>query len=137
MERLEIIKILNLVVKTLQDLENISIDENPKEQLIRKVLEAVDIEKSKTIKRTPGSQKKVIESLRKLGGRVIRADIAADSGLAPNLVSSYLNKLVKSGQVEKIPLDKPPIASGRGLNPEYIYKLVSEEDGKVKTAEME
>ena len=66
--------------------------------------------------------------MRKLGGRVIRADIAADSGLAPNLVSSYLNKLVKSGQVEKIPLDKPPIASGRGLNPEYIYKLVGEED---------
>jgi hypothetical protein len=117
MERLEIINILNLVVKTLRELENISIDENLKEQLISKVLEAGDIEKSKTIKRTPGSQKKVIESLRKLGGRVIRADIAADSGLDPNLVSSYLNKLVKSGQVEKIPLDKTTYCQWERIKP--------------------
>jgi predicted transcriptional regulator len=132
METLETIKILNLAVQTLKDIESLSIDDDVKEQLLKKVLESVGIEKTKTRKHTPGSQEKILESLRRRGGSAIRAEIASDSGLDPNVVSSLLNKLVKSGKVEKIPLDKPPVASGRGLDPGYIYKLVGEENGNVK-----
>jgi len=133
MESFKKLQMINLAVKTLSEIHDISLGDDVKDQLINQVLEVIGIEKTKTRKHTPGSQEKILESLRRRGGSAIRAEIASDSGLDPNVVSSLLNKLVKSGKVEKIPLDKPPVASGRGLDPGYIYKLVGEENGKAKT----
>jgi DNA-binding protein H-NS len=131
---------INLAVKTLSEIDNISLGDDIKDQLTNQVLEVVGIEKTKTRKYTPGSQEKILESLRRLGGSAIRAELASDSGLDPNVVSSMLNKLVKSKKVKKVKLDSnnsSSTRSGRGLDPEYIYKLVGGENGKVKTAEME
>lgn len=140
METLETLKILNLAVQILKDIESLSIDDDVKEQLLKKVLESVGIEKIQTRKHTPGSQNKILESLQKFGGSATRADIASDSGLDPNVVSSLLNKLVKNKKVEKAKIDSTDSnsnRSGRGLYPEYMYRLVDERNGKVKAAEME
>jgi predicted transcriptional regulator len=98
------------------------------------LLEAlVIIEKVKVRKYTPGSQKKVMESLQNLGGSVTRADIASDSELDPNVVSSLLDKLVKSKRVEKVKIDTPNntyALSDRGLRPDYVYKLINLKDCK-------
>jgi hypothetical protein len=135
MEQIETIKALNLVAQTLKEIETLSIDKDIKEQLISKVLETVGIEKPKARKRTPGSQEKIIEFLRNHGGTATRAEIASDSGIDPNVVSSLLNGLVKSKKVNKVSIDRTSMSSdrtGRGLAPEYMYKLVDEENGKVQ-----
>lgn len=134
MEKLETIKVLNLVVQTLKEIELLSIDEDIKEQLINKVLETIDIEKPKPRKHRPGSQEKILESLRNHGGTATRAEIASDTGIDPNVVSSLLNGLVKSKKVNKVSIDRTNSSSGRtgrGLAPEYMYKLVGEENGKI------
>jgi hypothetical protein len=38
-----------------------------------------------------------------------------------------LSQLTKKRTVEKIQLKKSPVRNGRGLEPEYIYKLVDNE----------
>lgn len=133
METLEAIQILNLAAQTLKEIETLSVDEDIKEQLITKVLESIGIEKPKPRKRTPGSQEKILESLRNHGGTATRAEIASDTGIDPNVVSSLLNGLVKSRKVNKVSIDRTNSSSdrtGRGLAPEYMYKLVDEENGK-------
>jgi hypothetical protein len=132
-----------MAVQTLKDIEQLSIKDEIKEQLIRKVLESIGIiekvenetislpvtENLRLKQPTLGSQERVVESLIKLGGSATRADIASDSGLDPNIVSSQLNKLVKRNRVEKIKLESiEPNNSrnGRGLKPEYIYKLMGD-----------
>lgn len=140
MESLETLQALDLAVSTLIKIEALSIDEDIREQLTTKVLACVNIEKPKSRKHTPGSQNKILESLQKFGGSATRADIASDSGLDPNVISSLLNKLVKSKKVEKLKIDSTDSnsnRSGRGLEPEYTYRLLGERNGKVKTAEME
>lgn len=132
MEKLEPLQIINLTIKTLEAIAKFSLTADIKEQITEEVLETIE-NKKKIRKYTSGSQDKVIESLRRLGGSAIRADIASDSGLDPNVISALLSKLVKRGKVEKIPLEKPSVASGRGLNPEYVFKLVPEKDDKAKT----
>lgn len=133
MEQLETIKAINLVAQTIKEIELLSIDEDIKEQLINKVLETVDIEKPKPRKHRPGSQEKILESLRNHGGTATRAEIASDTGIDPNVVSSLLNGLVKSKKVNKVSIDRTNTSgdrTGRGLAPEYMYKLVDEENGK-------
>jgi uncharacterized membrane protein len=133
MEQLETIKAINLAAQTLKEIEALSIDEDIKEQLISKVLESIGIEKPKTRKYIPGSHQKVLESLRNHGGTATRANIASDSGIDPNVVSAMLNQLVKNKKVKKVSIDSTKMSSdrtGRGLAPEYMYKLVDEENGK-------
>ena len=134
MEKLEVPYIINLTLQTLEKVTDFSLTADIKEQITEEVLETIE-NKKKIRKYTSGSQDKVIESLRRLGGSAIRADIASDSGLDPNVISALLSKLVKRGKVEKIPLEKPSVASGRGLNPEYVFKLVAE-NGKAKTTKV-
>lgn len=136
-----------MAIQTLKEIEQLSIKDEIKEQLVRKVLESIDIIEevdSKTISApitenlrlkqpTLGSQEQVVQSLLKLGGSATRADIASDSGLDPNIVSSQLNKLVKRSRVEKTKIDSTNSNSsrnGRGLKPGYIYKLVGEENSE-------
>ena len=147
MTSLQTIKTLVMAVQTLKDIEQLSVKDEIKEQLVRKVLESIDIivkVESETIslpatenlrleQPTLGSQERVVESLLRLGGSATRADIASDSGLDPNTVSSLLNKLVKRNRVEKVKIDSIDSnnsRSGRGLKPGYIYKLVDEENGE-------
>ncbi len=140
METLETLKLLNLAVQTLKDIESLSIDDDVKEQLLKKVLESVGIEKIQTRKHTPGNQNKILESLKKFGGSATRSDIASDSGLDPNVVSSQLNKLVKRNKVEKVKIDAANSnnnRNGRGLNPEYVYKLVGEDNAKATIVDSE
>lgn len=135
MEQIETIKALNLAAQTLKEIETLSIDKDIKEQLISRVLETVGIEKPKARKHRPGSQEKILESLRNHGGTATRAEIASDSGIDPNVVSSLLNGLVKSKKVNKVSIDRTNSSSdrtGRGLAPEYMYKLVGEENGKTE-----
>lgn len=130
METLQSLQALNLAVQTLKDIAELSIDEDIREQLTTKVLACINIEKPKSRKHTPGSQNKILESLKKFGGSAMRADIASDSGLDPNVVSSILNKLVKNKKVEKVKIDdtdSDKLRNGRGLDPEYTYKLIGEE----------
>ena len=136
-----------MAVQTLKDIEQLSVKDEIKEQLVRKVLESIGIierVESETMSlpvtenlrhKQPalGSQEQVVESLLRLGGSATRADIASDTGLDPNIVSSLLNKLVKRNRVEKVKIDSANSNSsrnGRGLKPEYIYKFVDEENGE-------
>lgn len=140
MEFFETLQALELAVSTLSKIEALSIDEDIREQLTTKVLACINIEKTKSRKHTPGSQNKILESLKKFGGSAMRSDIASDSGLDPNVVSSQLNKLVKRNRVEKVKIDPANSNSnrnGRGLNPEYIYKLVGEDNAKVTVVDGE
>jgi len=144
MKSLQSIKTLVMAVQTLKDIEQLSVKDEIKEQLVRKVLESIGIiepvenetislpvtENLRFEQPILGSQERVIESLLKLGGSATRADIASDSGLDPNIVSSQLNKLVKRNRVEKVKIDSANSNSnrnGRGLKPGYIYKLVGNE----------
>lgn len=130
METLQSLQAINLAVQTLKDIAELSIDEDVREQLTTKVLACINIEKPKSRKHTPGSQNKILESLKKFGGIATRADIASNSGLDPNVVSSILSKLVKNKKVEKVKIDdteSDKLRNGRGLDPEYIYKLIGEE----------
>ncbi|PHJ59054.1 hypothetical protein VF14_13485 [Nostoc linckia z18] len=136
MESLETIQALHLAVQTLSEIENLSIDDDIKEQLTNKVLATIGIEinqdkKYEDInqdkKYEPGSQEKIIRTIRKLGGSATRAEIASNTGMNPNSISSLLSQLTKKRTVEKIKLKQSPVRSGRGLEPEYIYKLVDNE----------
>lgn len=123
MKKQEILEVVNLTINLLSEIENRPINEDVKEELISKVLKQVI--KPKTQKYASGNQKKVVESLRELGGKAIRADIIAESGIEPNLVSALLSRLVKQGKVKKIELkNKDLVSIGTGLNPRYIYKLI-------------
>lgn len=122
----ESLQALNLAVQTLSQIEFLSIDGDVKDKLIEKVLEAVGIEKPKQKKRVTGSQEKILESLKRLGGTATRAAIASDSGLDPNSVSSQLTRLVRNGKVTRSSFDELPSTNGRGLDPEYVYTLVDE-----------
>lgn len=134
MNRLETIQSFELAIQTLKSIEELSIDDKIKEDIVNKLLEGLGIiEKRKAKKYTPGSQRRLLESLQKLGGSATRAEIASDSGLDPNVVSSLLNKLVKSKRVEKAKIDNTNFTNnrnGRGLTSEYIYKLIDEEQRK-------
>ncbi|TBR56438.1 hypothetical protein B4U84_28975 [Westiellopsis prolifica IICB1] len=128
METLETLQAINLAVQTLAQIEELSIDDNIKEKLTNKVLETIGIEISQDKKYVRGSQEKIIRTIRKLGGSATRADIAASTGMDPNAISSLLSKLSKKRIVEKISLEQPSIRNGRGLEPEFIYKLVENEN---------
>ncbi|MBE9017644.1 hypothetical protein IQ272_16145 [Chroococcidiopsidales cyanobacterium LEGE 13417] len=147
MTSLQTIKTLVMAVQTLKDIEQLSVKDEIKEQLVRKVLESIGIietvegetisapttENLRLKQPTLGSQERVFESLSRLGGSATRADIASDSGLDPNIVSSLLNKLVKRNRLEKVKIDAVDSNSnrnGRGLKPGYIYKLVDKENGE-------
>ncbi|GEM_PF-2032066 len=130
MEPLKTLQALDTAIKILNELDNSPIDESVKLQIKQKVVEIVE-ELSKPEKRTTGistgSQQKIIESLRKLGGKAIRSQIIDDTGLDPNSVSSLLNKLVKSQKVEKILIERSDNNGnrrGRGLKPDYMYSLI-------------
>lgn len=135
MEILETIQAINLAVQTLSDIENLSIDDDIKEQLTNKVLATIGIEinQDKKIevnqdkKYVPGSQEQIIRTIRKLGGSATRADIASHTGMNPNAVSSLLSQLSKKRTVEKIQIKKSTVRNGRGLEAEYVYKLVDNE----------
>lgn len=127
MEILETIQAINLAVQTLSDIENLSIDDDIKEKLTNKVLVTIGIEINQDKKYVPGSQEQIIRTIRKLGGSATRADIASHTGMNPNAVSSLLSQLSKKRTVEKIQVKKSPVRNGRGLEPEYIYKLVENE----------
>jgi transcription initiation factor IIE alpha subunit len=127
MEPLETIQAIHLAVKTLSEIENLSIDDDIKEQLINKVLTTIGIEINQDKKYEPGSQEKIIRAIRKLGGSATRAEIASNTGMNPNSISSLLSQLTKKRTVEKIQLKKSTVRNGRGLEPEYIYKLVDNE----------
>jgi predicted HTH transcriptional regulator len=124
MESLETLQAINLAVQTLACIEELSIDENIKVQLTDKVLETIGIEKSQDKKYAPGSQDKIIATIKNLGGSATRADIASTTGMDPNAISSLLSKLSKRGTLKKVPLEQPSSRNGRGLEPEYIYKVV-------------
>lgn len=133
MEPLETIQALHLAVQTLNQIENLLIDDNIKKQLTNKVLEtigiSIDQKKEKVKKFTPGSQQKIIEALHELGGQAVRSQIVKATGLDPNAISSLLNKLVKLNKVKKIPIQKfeeDSNKNGRGLAPDYIYFLLKE-----------
>ncbi|KOP23122.1 hypothetical protein AMR41_27850 [Hapalosiphon sp. MRB220] len=131
MEPLETLQVIHLAVETLGKIENLSINDNIKEQLTNKVLEAIGIEQQKVKKFTRGSQQKIIEALRELGGQAVRSQIVEATGLDPNAVSSLLNKLVKLKKVEKIPIQKfedDNNKTGRGLDPDYMYFLFKKSD---------
>lgn len=131
MESLETLQAINLAVQTLATIEELSIDDNIKEQLTKKVLETISIESPKVKKFTPGSQQKIIEALHKLGGQAVRREIVEATGLDPNAVSSLLNKLVKLNKVQKIAIQKfedDSNKNGRGLPPDYMYFLLNKMD---------
>ncbi len=132
MEPLETLQALSLAVKTLAEIQNLSIDDRVKAVLLDKVLVAIDIDtetpQPAKRKHTPGVQEKMIESLRKLGGIALRSEIIAECELDPNVVSSLLSKLCKKGIIEKMPVEEPIIKVGRGIEPEFMYKLVSKDD---------
>jgi hypothetical protein len=127
MEPLETIQAIHLAVQTLSEIENLSIDDDLKEQLTNKVLTTIGIEINQDKKYEPGSQEKIIRTIRKLGGSATRAEIASNTGMNPNSISSLLSQLTKKRTVEKIQLKKSTVRNGRGLEPEYIYKLVDNE----------
>ncbi|MBW4564916.1 MAG: hypothetical protein KME32_28090 [Mojavia pulchra JT2-VF2] len=127
MESLETIQALHLAVQTLSEIENLSIDDDIKEQLTNKVLATIGIEINQDKQYEPGSQEKIIRTIRKLGGSATRAEIASNTGMNPNSISSLLNQLTKKRTVEKIQLKKSPVRNRRGLEPEYIYKLLENE----------
>jgi transcription initiation factor IIE alpha subunit len=127
MEPLETIQAIYLAVQTLSEIENLSIDDDIKEQLTNKVLATIGIEINQDKKYEPGSQEKIIRTIRKLGGSATRAEIASNTGMNPNSISSLLSQLTKKRTIEKIQLKKPPVRNGRGLEPEYIYKLIDNE----------
>ncbi|MBD2303061.1 hypothetical protein H6G80_32865 [Nostoc sp. FACHB-87] len=127
MESLETIQALYLAVQTLSEIENLSIDDDIKEQLTNKVLATIGIEINQDKQYEPGSQEKIIRTIRKLGGSATRAEIASNTGMNPNSISSLLNQLTKKRTVEKIQRKKSPVRSRRGLEPEYIYKLLENE----------
>ena len=132
MEPLETLQAISLAVKTIAEIESLLIEDRIKANLIDKVLSVIDIESttpqpSAKRKHTPGAQEKIIESLRSLGGIAIRSEIIAESELEPNVVSALLSKLCKKGTIEKMPVEEPAIKIGRGIEPEFMYKLVSPE----------
>jgi transcription initiation factor IIE alpha subunit len=127
MEPLETIQAIHLAVQTLSEIETLSIDDDIKEQLTNKVLTTIGIEINEDKKYEPGSQEKIIRTIRKLGGSATRAEIASNTGMNPNSISSLLSQLTKKRTVEKIQLKKSTVRNGRGLEPEYIYKLVDNE----------
>lgn len=127
MESLETIQALHLAVQTLSEIENLSIDDDIKEQLTNKVLATIGIEINQDKQYEPGSQEKILRTIRKLGGSATRAEIASNTGMNPNSISSLLSQLTKKRTVEKIQLKKSPVRNGRGLEPEYIYKLLENE----------
>lgn len=131
MEFLESLQALNLAVQTLSQIETLSIDDDIKDKLIEKVLETIGIEKNKQKKRVMGSQEKILESLKRLGGTATRAAIASDSELDPNSVSSLLTRLVRNGKITRSSFDEPSSTSEKGLDPEYVYTLVEEGNGKI------
>lgn len=131
MEPLETLQAINLAVQTLAIIEELSIDDNIKEQLTNKVLSTIGIEQQKVKKYTPGSQQKIIEALSELGGQAVRSQIVEATGLDPNSVSSLLNKLVKVKKVQKIAIQKfedENNKNGRGLPPDYMYFLLKKMD---------
>ncbi len=131
MESLETLQAINLAVQTLATIEELSIDDRIKEQLTNKVLETIGIEQQKVRKFTPGSQQKIIEALRELGGQAVRSQIVEATGLDPNAISSLLNKLVKIKKVQKIAIQKfedDSNKNGRGLAPDYMYFLLNKID---------
>ncbi|WP_231510537.1 hypothetical protein [Fischerella sp. PCC 9605] len=120
-----------MAVQTLAQIEELSINDDIKEQLTKKVLETIGIEQQKVKKFTRGSQQKIIEALRELGGQAVRSQIVEATGLDPNAVSSLLNKLVKLNKVQKIAIQKfedDSNKTGRGLDPDYIYFLFQKND---------
>jgi hypothetical protein len=131
MEPLETLQAISLAVKTIAEIESLSIEDRIKANLIDKVLSVIDIEpeipQPAKRKHTAGAQEKIIESLRSLGGIAIRSEIIAESELEPNVVSALLSKLCKKGTIEKMPVEEPAIKIGRGIEPEFMYKLVSPE----------
>ncbi|PPS41952.1 winged helix-turn-helix transcriptional regulator [Chroococcidiopsis sp. TS-821] len=130
MNELQTKQLFELAIQTLKNIEELSIDDKVKEDIVNKLLEGLGvIEKNKHKKYTPGSQRRLLETLQKLGGSATRAEIASNSGLDPNVVSSLLNKLVKSRKIKKIKIARTNCnnnRSGRGLTPEYMYKIVDE-----------
>jgi len=136
MNNLQTTKTLDLAAQTLKNIEELPVNDEIKEDLVNKLLEGLGI-LGKIKKYTPGSQKRMLESLQKLGGNATRTNIASASGLDPNVVSSLLNKLVKSKKVEKVKIDNTNLTnnrSGRGLTSKYIYKIVDRDYSKNEIA---
>lgn len=128
MEPLETLQALSIAVKTLAEIENLSIHKNVKEQLTEKVLDVFEIEMPVN-EPNYGSIDKIVAALTRLGGRGDRTAIVAETGLHPNAVSSLLNKLVKSKNVEKIPIENNANnenRTGRGLQSKFTYVLIKE-----------
>jgi hypothetical protein len=128
MEPLEKLQALSIAVKTLAEIENLSIHKSVKEQLTEKVLGVFDIEMPLN-EPNYGSIDKIVAALTKLGGRGDRSAIVAETGLHPNAVSSLLNKLVKSKDVEKRPIENDgnnENRTGRGLQSKFTYVLIKE-----------
>jgi len=136
MDNLQATQTLNLAAQTLKNIEELPVNDEIKKDLVNKLLEGLGILR-KPKKYTPGSQKRMLEYLQNLGGSATRANIASASGLDPNVVSSLLNKLVKTKKVEKIKIDSNNLInnrSGRGLASEYIYKIVDKDYSKDEIA---
>lgn len=104
MEPLETIQAIHLAVQTLSEIETLSIDDDIKEQLINKVLTTIGIEINQDKKYEPGSQEKIIRAIRKLGGSATRAEIASNTGMNPNSISSLLSQLTKNVQLKRFNL---------------------------------
>jgi DNA-binding transcriptional ArsR family regulator len=127
MEPLETLQALELAIKILKEIDTMSVDDDVKATVKKKVVQIIN-EIAKPKQRAAGSQQKIIESLRKLGGSAVRSAIADDTGLDPNVVSSLLSKLVKLGKVKKVRIGGGDgnTRKGRGLEPEYLYTLVDD-----------
>ncbi|MBW4599716.1 MAG: hypothetical protein KME29_08880 [Calothrix sp. FI2-JRJ7] len=119
----KILKAVQLTIDLLYEIKQIDVNQETLEQIKSTVL----AELGEISPYAPAKIDTIIECLEKLGGSASRAQIAADTNIDPNAISSLLNKLARRGIIKKVLLKRTP-SWKRGHKPEYIFSLVKHED---------
>lgn len=119
----KLLKAVQQTIDLLHEIKNIDIDLDTIEQIKSIVL----TELGEVSAYAPAKIDTIIECLEKLGGSASRAQIAAETNIDPNAISSLLSKLVRRGAIEKKSLKRNP-SWKRGHKPEYIFTLVKREN---------
>ncbi|BDA71814.1 unknown protein [Calothrix sp. PCC 7716] len=119
----KILKAVELTIDLLCEIKQIDVNQEILEQIKSTVL----AELGEVSPYAPAKIDTIIECLEKLGGSASRAQIAAETNIDPNAISSLLSKLVRRGAIEKKSLKRNP-SWKRGHKPEYIFTLVKREN---------